>query len=110
MHEGALHKSKWSTRLELNQIPTISHVPFSGRDHRPERAQGDLRQHHLLQVELHHPHAVQLPRRGDAQKGVRVYLHRFQYANAVTTDLWQAFCEASREVSESCFSVDPTRA
>ena len=32
------------------------------------------------------------------QKGMRAYLQRFQYSNAVTTDLWKAFSEASGEV------------
>lgn len=33
------------------------------------------------------------------QKGLRIYLKKFQYGNAVTTDLWNALSEASGQVS-----------
>jgi aminopeptidase N len=32
------------------------------------------------------------------QRGLRIYLNRFKYANAVTEDLWLALSEASGQV------------
>lgn len=38
------------------------------------------------------------------QKGLRIYLKRFQYSNAVTVDLWNSLSEASGQVSFMIFS------
>ena len=38
------------------------------------------------------------------QKGLRIYLNRFQYNNAVTVDLWDALSEASGQVLSIRFS------
>lgn len=37
------------------------------------------------------------------QKGLQIYLKRFQYSNAVTVDLWNALSEASGQVSSVTF-------
>lgn len=37
------------------------------------------------------------------QKGLRIYLKRFQYSSAVTVDLWNALREASGQVSFMTF-------
>uniref|UniRef100_A0A1I7VNP8 Aminopeptidase n=3 Tax=Loa loa TaxID=7209 RepID=A0A1I7VNP8_LOALO len=39
------------------------------------------------------------------QKGLRIYLTRFQYSNAVTTDLWNALSEASGQDIETLMST-----